>query len=126
MNEVQFQLRPRGSQHADVRIPERGNRPRVAEVLALAIGFDDLIRRGLARDHADLARLGCISKERISQIMRLLWLAPDIQQEILTLPRTPRGRFQVGEVAVREVASMRLWSEQRVAWCRLQASGDAT
>lgn len=126
MNEIQFQLRPRGKQHADVRMPERGNRPRVAEVLALAIGFDDLIRRGLARDHADLARLGCISKERISQIMRLLWLAPDIQQEILTLPRTPRGRFQIGEVALREIASMRLWGEQRVAWCRLQISGDAT
>jgi hypothetical protein len=126
MNEIQFQLRPRGQQHADVRMPDRGKRPRVAEVLALAIGFDDLIRRGLARDHADLARLGCISKERISQIMRLLWLAPDIQQEILTLPRTPRGRFQVGEVALREVASMRLWSEQRVVWCRLLASGNAT
>jgi len=107
-------------------MPERGKRPRVAEVLALANGFDDLIRRGFARDHADLARLGCISKERISQIMRLLWLAPDIQQEILTLPRTPRGRYQVGEVALRKVASMRLWSEQRVAWGRLLASGDAT
>ncbi|MBE0657134.1 MAG: hypothetical protein IH602_05560 [Bryobacteraceae bacterium] len=126
MNEIRFRLRPPAKQHADVRMPERGKRPRVAEVLALAIGFDDLIRRGLARDHADLARLGCISKERISQIMRLLWLAPDIQQEILTLPRTPRGRFQVGEVALRKVASMRLWSEQRVAWCRLLASGDAT
>jgi len=126
MNEVQFQLRPRGKREADVTVPDRGKRPRIAEVLALAIGFDDLIRRGLARDHADLARLGCISKERISQIMRLLWLAPDIQQEILTLPRTPRGRYQVGEVALRKVASMRLWSEQRVAWGRLLASGDAT
>ena len=126
MNEIQFQLRPRGKREADVTVPARGKRPRIAEVLALAISFDDLIRRGLARDHSALARLGCISKERVSQIMRLIWLAPDIQQEILTLPRTPRGRFLVGEVELREVASMMLWSEQRVAWGRLLASGDAT
>jgi hypothetical protein len=93
----------------------------VAEVLALALQFDDMIRRGVAKDHADLARLGCISKERISQIMRLVWLAPDIQQEILSLPRTPRGRFPVGEVALRKIASMMLWAEQRAAWGWLAA-----
>ncbi|MDR3742604.1 MAG: hypothetical protein P4L40_26595, partial [Terracidiphilus sp.] len=92
MNEIQFQLRPRRTkQDKQETVVPRGKLPRIAEVLALAISFDDMIRRGLAKDHSDLARLGCISKERISQIMRLIWLAPDIQQEILTMPRTPRG-----------------------------------
>ena len=120
MNEIQFQLRPRRAKQdkQDTVVP-RGKLPRIAEVLALAISFDDLIRRGLAKDHSDLARLGCISKERISQIMRLIWLAPDIQQEILTLPRMPHGRFLVGEVALRQVASKMRWAEQREAWEQL-------
>ena len=116
MHEIQFQLRPFIKKEAEGPATERGKLPRVTQVLALAIGFEDLIRRGLAKDHADLARLGCISKERISQIMRLVWLAPDIQQEILTLPRTSLGRFHVGEVALRQVASKMLWGEQREAW----------
>ena len=120
MHEIQFQLRPHSNQEAAAPGTGRGRLPRVAEVLALAIGFDDTIRRGLARDYSDLARLGCISKERVSQIMRLVWLAPDIQQEILTLPRTSLGRFHVGEVALRQVASKMLWGEQREAWGRLQ------
>ena len=126
MNEIQFQLRPRCKKEAPKPpIVERGKLPRIAEVLALAIQFDDMIRRGVARDHADLARLGCISQERISQIMRLIWLAPDIQQEILTLPRTPRGRFHVGEVALRQIASKMLWSEQRRIWAGLAADHSA-
>ena len=123
MNEIQFQLRPRrAKEDRKETVVPRGKLPRIAEVLALAISFDEMIRRGLAKDHSDLARLGCISKERISQIMRLIWLAPDIQQEILNMPRTPRGRFSVGEVTLRRVASKMLWSEQRAEWGRLQAA----
>jgi hypothetical protein len=124
MHEIQFQLRPHSKEKSAAPGTERGKLPRVAEVLSLAIGFDDMVRRGLAKDHSDLARLGCISKERVSQIMRLVWLAPDIQQEILTLPRTPLGRFHVGEVALRQVASKMLWEEQRAEWGRLQDAGN--
>jgi len=126
MDEIQFQLRPRCRREAPKPpTADRGKLPRISEVLALAIQFDDMIRRGVAKDHADLARLGCISQERISQIMRLLWLAPDIQQEILTLPRTPRGRFHVGEVALRQIASKMLWMEQRRIWAGLAADHNA-
>jgi len=51
--------------------------------MALAIRFDDLIRRGEVRDYADLARLGHVSRARITQIMNLLNLAPDIQERLL-------------------------------------------
>ncbi len=39
--------------------------------MALAIQFQDMIQRGDARDYADLARLGCLTRERMSQIMEL-------------------------------------------------------
>jgi len=118
MHEIQFSLRPACRQKQETTAPEsgRGRLPRITEVLALTLQFEDMIRRGLAKDYADLARLGCLSKERICQIMRLIWLAPDLQQEVLMLPRTVRGRFPVNEVTLRKIASRMLWSEQREAW----------
>ena len=53
---------------------------------ALAIRFEGLVRRGDVRDYADLARLGCVTRARITQIMNLLHLAPDIQEALLFLP----------------------------------------
>ena len=81
-----------------------GRLPRVTQVLALAIQFQDMLDRGEAKDYADLARLGGLCRERVSQIMRLNYLAPDIQVELLYLPPTPMGRFPVSETAMRKVA----------------------
>jgi hypothetical protein len=43
-------------------------------------------------DYADLARLGHVTRARVTQIMNLLNLAPDIQEELVFLPKTIRGR----------------------------------
>jgi len=92
----------------------------VTQVVALAIHFQDMLDRGDARDYADLARLGCLTRERMSQIMELIWLAPDIQQEILEFPTNKTGRFPISEVAVRRVAENLAWSDQREAWRKLK------
>ena len=55
--------------------------------MALAIWFDELIRKGEVKNFAELARLGQISRTQISQVMNLLLLAPAIQEELLFLPR---------------------------------------
>jgi hypothetical protein len=89
-------------------------------VLALAIHFQDMIQRGEACDYADLARLGCITRERMSQILELIWLAPDIQQEILEFPTNKTGRFPISEVAARRVAEKLDWGEQRTEWSNLK------
>ncbi|MEI7776433.1 MAG: hypothetical protein WCK17_16845 [Verrucomicrobiota bacterium] len=57
--------------------------PRVARLMALAIHFEGLIRQGIVRDYADLARLGGVSRARITQIMNLLNLPPWRQEELL-------------------------------------------
>ncbi len=90
--------------------------------MALAIQFQDMIQRGEARDYADLARLGCLTRERMSQIMELVWLAPDIQTEILEFPPSGGTRFPISEVAVRKVASPLSWDEQSRAWKVLKNS----
>lgn len=87
--------------------------PRIVQVVALAIHFQEMLDRGEVRNHADLARLGCISRERMSQIMMLAWLAPDIQQEVLGLPKTPGGKLAISETSLRQVARVPNWDEQR-------------
>jgi len=59
--------------------------PRVSRLMALAIHFDGLIRQGIVRDYADLARLGGVSRARITQIMNLLNLPSWKQEELLFL-----------------------------------------
>ncbi len=51
--------------------------------MALAIRFKGLIRRGQVRDYAHLSRLGNVTRARITRIMNLLYLAPDIQEALL-------------------------------------------
>ena len=89
--------------------------------MALAIQFQDMIQRGEARDYADLARLGCLTRERMSQIMELIWLAPDIQHEVLYLPLTSGGRYPISEIDMRKIASPLSWVEQKTEWARLKA-----
>jgi hypothetical protein len=123
--EIEFNLkpgvraidRPAGEKPKEGAARRRFDRyPRIVQVVALAIHFQDMLDRGEVRNHADLARLGCISRERMSQIMMLAWLAPDIQQEVLTLPTTPGGRFPVSETGLRIISRLTTWAEQRAAW----------
>jgi hypothetical protein len=88
--------------------------------MALAIKCEGLVSRGEVRDYADLARVGHVTRARMSQIMNLINLAPDIQEEILFLPRTEAGRAPVTEAAVRQVACQPLWKQQRVKWRELR------
>ena len=69
-----------------------GRGPRICRLMALAIKMDRLVPEGRVRDFAELARLSHVSCARVTQIMNLNFLAPDIQEEILFLPRTERGR----------------------------------
>lgn|GEM_PF-352943 len=97
---------------------EPGNVPRVSRLMALAVKFDGLIRRGEVEDYATLARLGHVTPARITQIMSLLNLAPDIQEAILFLPRTARGHDPITERNIRAIASIAEWDRQREAWQR--------
>jgi len=123
--EIEFNLkpgvraidRPAGEKPKQEAARRRFDRyPRIVQVVVLAIHFQDMLNRGEVRNHADLARLGCISRERMSQIMMFAWLAPDIQQEVLSLPKTPGVRFPVSETSLRSIARWAKWDEQRSRW----------
>jgi hypothetical protein len=93
--------------------------PRVARLMALAIRFDQLLRDGVVANQTELARLAHVTQPRMTQIMNLLHLAPDIQEAVLSLPRTFDGRDALNERALRPIASMQSWRMQRAAWTRL-------
>jgi hypothetical protein len=96
-----------------------GRIPRVSRLMALAIRFDQLIRDGVVADQADLARLGHVTRARLTQIMNLLSLAPDIQEAILFLPATERGREAITERDLRPLAALADWRTQRKMWVTL-------
>jgi len=93
-----------------------GRIPRIARLMALAIRFEGLLAQGEVRDYADLARLGHVTRARVTQIMNLLNLAPDIQEALLFLPPIEAGRDMIKEWQVRPIAAEPTWSKQRRAW----------
>ena len=97
-----------------------GRVPRIARLMALALRFERLVRSGDVRDYAELARLGQVSRARITQIMSLLHLAPDLQEEILFLPRVHGGRDRIYLHELQALTALLDWQEQRRRWKELQ------
>lgn len=94
----------------------KGRIPRVSRLMALAIRFDKLLRDGVVPNQSELARLVHVTQPRMTQILNLLHLAPDIQEEILFLPPTTGGRDPVHEHMLRPVAACTSWPDQRRQW----------
>jgi hypothetical protein len=94
----------------------KGRVPKIARLMALAIRFDELLQRGEVKDYAELARLGHVTRARVTQIMNLLMLAPDIQEAILFLPAVESGDDPVKEWQVRPIAAEASWERQRGMW----------
>ena len=111
--------RQRRSKHGSAA-PE-GKVPRVARLMALALHFDRLLGEGVVKNYAQLARRGHVTRARITQIMNLLNLAPDLQEKLLFLPRTTKVRDPITEQWVRAVAAQTTWEDQRKAWARRSA-----
>jgi hypothetical protein len=98
----------------------RGRIPRVARLLALAYHFEELLKTGAVETQAELAELAKLTPARVTQIMNLLGLAPDIQEEIFFLPPVTEGRPSVSERHLRDVLKTVVWSEQRERWAAIR------
>lgn len=105
---------------APVRDTPSGRVPRISRLMALAIKFDHLLTTGAVCDQAELAELGHVTRARVTQIMNLLHLAPDIQAELLHLPRVVSGDDPVCERQLRPLTAEADWAKQRCVWARIQ------
>jgi hypothetical protein len=84
--------------------------------MALAMHFEQLLREGAIANYAELARLGHVTRARISQIMNLLCLCPDIQEAILFLPHVKRGRDPLHLRQLQPLVAALDWRKQRAIW----------
>jgi len=121
--ELEASVRPFAFQRQgpEERASKSGRLPRVTRLLALAIKFEDLVRRRVVTDYADLARLGLVSRARMSQIMGLLNLAPQIQEQILLFDKVTRGPGPVAERDLRRLTAVLSWQQQVQLWRRMMA-----
>jgi hypothetical protein len=107
-----------GAGHA----PSPGRVPRVARLMALALKFEGLVREGVVADYAELARLGRVTRARVTQVMNLTLLAPDIQEALLFLPPVAKGRDPLVLRDLQPLAATQDWRKQRKMWAALAAA----
>ena len=96
--------------------PPIGRLPRITRYMALAIYYEDLIRKGHVHDYAEIATLGHVTRARVTQIMNLRLLAPDIQEELITLDRVIKGRDAPSLRQFQTIALDNDWRSQRKQW----------
>ena len=101
--------------------PPIGRLPRITRYMALAIYYEDLIRKGHVYDYAEIATLGHVTRARVTQIMNLRLLAPDIQEELITLDRVIKGRDSLSLRQFQSIALDNDWKRQRKQWQALAA-----
>ena len=127
MNHIQVKFQTTSGPHGRHRItppkpPRRPPTPRlphVTKLMALAIRLEHLLATRQVKDQAEIARGAGVTRARVTQILNLTQLAPDIQQAILDLePTTDRApRFREGED--RQIAIAPNWAQQRKRWKQL-------
>jgi hypothetical protein len=98
------------------QVVETGRIPRVTRLMALAIRLEQLLRSGQIASYAQLAELGHVTRARLTQIMNLLVLAPDLQEQLLFLPRVERGQRSILLRQLQPIALTPDWRRQRRLW----------
>lgn len=96
--EVGFQLDP---------LPLRASP--LARSLAMGHFCVHLVESGKARDYGQVAARFGISQARVSHMVQLTLLAPDIQADLL------QGRIPLRSQALRRLAGKTAWIEQRIS-----------
>jgi len=79
---------------------------RTARMLALAYYVESQIENGVILDYADAAKILGVTRARMTQVMKLLYLSPTIQASILS------GELTISERRLRIVISSMDWDEQ--------------
>jgi len=108
-------LPPRARNRKPPKVPHT---PRVVELLRKALEWQALIESGQVPSQAAIARREGITRARVTQVMGLLRLAPEIQEYILSMSDAVR-RAAISERALRPIALLENHSAQQVAFSML-------
>ena len=105
--------------------PEPVRRPaKVARMLALAHHLQGAVDRGLVADRAAVARKLGLTRARVTQLLDLLLLAPDLQMRVLELEAVD-GVEPLAERQLRVVVAAGTWPQQRATWAKLMTGNEA-
>ena len=124
---IDFSIRSRSNRNepaareADINRTEHGP-ARIACLLALAHRFEGLLASRAVKDYAELARLGHVSRARITQIMHLLELAPAIQEHLLGLNGSAKT---ITERHLRSLLHETRWDRQVALFRELVSASEA-
>ena len=127
--DVQFHFQRRGKNKVLVEGKEppkpvrpKGRLPRITRYMALAIYYEGLIHEGHIHEYAEIATLGHVTRARVTQIMNLRLLAPDLQEQLLTFPRIEQGRDALCLRMFQTIALEPSWKNQREQWTRMNGA----
>jgi hypothetical protein len=104
--------------HRDRKPPKPPRAPRVVELFRKALEWQALLQSGRVRNQAEIARREGITRARVTQVMALLRLAPEIQQHILSMPDAVR-RPAITERALRPIAKLEDLADQKAKFQEL-------
>jgi hypothetical protein len=101
--------------------PKEPKTPRVVELLRKALEWQVLIESGEVRNRAAIARREGITRARVTQVMAMLRLAPEIREHILATPQMP-CRPTIAERGLRPIAQLEDIADQRTLFRELAGS----
>ena len=121
MNHLKVKFETAASKHGQRRIrspkPSKPaplqRTPHISRLMALAIRLEHLIETGQIANHAEIARTAGLTRARVTQILNLANLAPDIQQAVLELADRPRESTRLKEADLRHYSQIHCWEKQR-------------
>ena len=127
--DVQFHFQRRGKNKVLVEgkeppkpVKPKGRLPRITRYMALAIYYEGLIREGHIHDYAEIATFGHVTRARVTQIMNLRLLAPDLQEQLLNVPRIEQGRDTICLRMFQTIALEPSWKNQREQWKQINGA----
>jgi len=98
--------------------PKVPRTPPVVEFLRKAIEWQALLASGQAKNQSEIARREGISRVRVTQVMWMLRLAPEIQERVLAMPETLH-RSAISERALRPIAHLEDDTDQKTRFQEL-------
>ena len=97
----------------------------MARLLAFAHEIERRIRAGELDDLARAARVFGLTRARVTQIVNLMLLAPEIQEAILGMLPVTVGRDPITERTLRPVVAEPVWERQASLWSTLGSTRGA-
>jgi hypothetical protein len=96
--------------------------PKIVKLLVLAHQIEQAIDEGRAKDYVDVAHQFAVTRARITQLVNLLLLSPEIQTTILTEPHRVQ---HLSERQLRPITEEPNWQKQAEMFKKLLAKSRA-